>query len=279
MKGFVLSVLLTFCMSASAWDKDIVTYEAVHVKAPVGTVPRLPYQLWVTYANGSKEYRQVRWNNAAIETERAQADAAQNPAGTEYEVKGYITGDTTTMLGFPVSAQIQVVDGYYSTPSAMPVAEPLPLNRVCLNGDNRLTHNRDLDIDQLLSLDVRQQLYNYRDTYGLPTDGYPEADGWDSPTTKLKGHGSGHYMSALAMAYASCTDAKKKAHLKANIRTMVDELRRCQERTFVYDKALGRYREARDLAPEAELRELKGSWAFRDLNPGPTGYEPAALTN
>ena len=23
----------------------------------------------------------------------------------------------------------------------------------------------------------------------------------------------------------------------------------------------------------------KGKWAFRDLNPGPTGYEPAALTN
>jgi hypothetical protein len=264
MKGFVLSVLLTVCMSASAWDKDIVTYEAVHVKAPVGTVPRLPYQLWVTYANGSKEYRQVRWNNAAIETEQVQADAAQNPAGTEYEVKGYITGDTTTTLGFPVSAQIQVVDGYYSTPFATPVSEPLPLNKVRINGDNRLTHNRDLDIDQLLSLDVRQQLYNYRDTYGLPTDGYPEADGWDSPTTKLKGHGSGHYMSALAMAYASCTDAKKKAQLKTNIRTMVDELRRCQERTFVYDKALGRYREARDLVPESELRELKGSWADFD---------------
>ena len=37
-----------------------------------------------------------------------------------------------------------------------------------------------MDIDHLLSLDVKQQLYNYHDTYGLPTEGYPEADGWDS---------------------------------------------------------------------------------------------------
>ena len=83
MKGFVLSVLLTTCMSASAWNKDIVTYKTVRVKTPVGTAPRLPYQLWVTYTDGSKEYRQVRWNNSAIETEQAQADAKQNPVGAE----------------------------------------------------------------------------------------------------------------------------------------------------------------------------------------------------
>ena len=268
MKAFIFIALLSASIATNAGqlscDKVIATYEPVLVDAPIGTAPRLPYQLLVTYSDGSKEFRQVRWSNAAPKTEQAEADAAKTPAGTEYDVKGYITGNNTTTQGFPVTAHVRVLDGHYSTPSATPVAEPLPLDKVCINGDNRLTHNRDLDIDQLLSLDVRQQLYNYRDTYGLPTEGYPEADGWDSPTTKLKGHGSGHYMSALAMAYASCTDAKKKAQLKANIRTMVDELRRCQERTFVYDEALGRYREARDLATEAELREMKGTWADFD---------------
>ena len=241
--------------------RTIQTTEAVKVEAPVGTAPRLPYQLWVTYSDGTKEYRQVRWTNAAPATEQAQADASQNPVGKSYEVKGYIIGDNTTTQGFPVTAQVQVVSAGYATPTATPIAEPLPLNKVSIHGDNRLTHNREMDIDQLLSLDVKQQLYNYRDTYGLPTDGYPVADGWDSPTTKLKGHGSGHYMSAMAMAYASCTDAAKKAQLKENIRLMVNELRACQERTFVYDKNLGRYWEARDFAPEAELREMKGTWA------------------
>ena len=133
--------------------------------------------------------------------------------------------------------------------------------KVSIDGKNRLTHNRDLDIDHLLTLDVKQQLYNYRDTYDLPKEGYPVSDGWDAPTTKLEGHGSGHYLSALAMAYASCQDAQKKAQLLANLRTMVDEMRSCQERTFVWDEKLGRYWEARDLAPEEELRELKGTWS------------------
>ena len=66
------------------------------------------------------------------------------------------------------------------------------------------------------------------------------------------------------MAYASCQDAQKKARLLENIRTMVDEMRACQEKTFVWDEKLGRYWEARDLAPEAELRELKGNWKAFD---------------
>jgi hypothetical protein len=144
------------------------------------------------------------------------------------------------------------------------VAEPLPLNAVSIDGDNRLTQNRDLDIDQLISLPVKQQLYNYRDTYGLPTEGYPEADGWDSPTTKLKGHGSGHYMSAMAFAFASCQDKAKKDILRRNITEMVNGLRECQERTFVWNEQLGRYWEARDFAPEEELKTMQGTWADFD---------------
>ena len=250
MKALFISLLIA-----------IKAVEVVQVQTPAGTAPRLPYQLWVVNDDRSREYRQVRWTGSTLETEQQRATL---PAGTTYEVQGYITGDTTTAQGFPVTATVQVVAEHYPTPPNTPVAQPLPLNKVQLTGENRLTANRDLDINHLLSLDVRQQLYNYRDTYGLPTDGYPIADGWDSPTTKLKGHGSGHYMSAMAMAYASCNDPVKRQLLKANLRTMVDELRRCQERTFVYDKQLGRYREARDLAPEEELPQLKGTWEAFD---------------
>ena len=242
----------------------IVQMEDVAVRCPVGTAPRLPYRLWVSYDNGRSEYRQVKWMNSSAAVEAAEADAGKNPAGTTYEVKGYITGDNTTTAGFPVVARVSVVSQTSDVPNPVPVAQALPLNKVSIDGENRLTHNRDLDIKNLLSLDVKQQLYNYRDTYGLPTEGYPAADGWDSPTTKLKGHGSGHYMSALAMAFASCQDEKQKNQLRQNIQKMVDELRACQERTFVYDKKLGRYWEARDFAPDAELKEMKGTWADFD---------------
>ena len=260
-------------------QSTISAIEPVKVQCPVGTAPRLPYRLWVKYSDGRAEYRQVKWTNSSLSVEQKQADPAQNPVGTAYEVRGYIIGDNTTTAGFPVTAHVSVVAATTvvspteivttlgtptTTVSPAVVAEPLPLNKVRLIGDNRLTHNRDLDIDNLIALDVKQQLYNYRDTYGLPTDGYPKADGWDSPTTKLKGHGSGHYMSALAFAYASCPDAAKRKQLKERISLMVNQLRECQERTFVWNKELGRYWEARDFAPEAELREMKGSWADFD---------------
>ena len=237
--------------------RSIRQVENVEVNTPVGTAPRLPYQLWVTYTDGKAEYRQVRWLNSGLNTENDEAKAQNHPVGSQYTVRGFILGDNTTSNGFPVVAKVSVVGEKWDVPSNRPVAEPLPLNKVKVTGDNRLTWNRDLDIDHLLSLDVSQQLYNYRDTYGLPTDGYTVSDGWDSPTTKLKGHGSGHYMSAMAFAYACCQDKVKKAKLKANIKRMVDELRACQERTFVYDEKLGRYWEARDFAPEDQLKEAE----------------------
>ena len=46
---------------------------------------------------------------------------------------------------------------------------------------------------------------------------------------------------------------------------MVDELRACQERTFVWSDSLGRYWEARDLAPGEELLALGGEWSDFDV--------------
>ena len=262
LAGLLSAILLSGTEAANY--RSVKTVETVSVETPAGYVPRLPYRLWVTYSDGYGEYRQVKWMNASEATERAEANAKMNPVGTEYRIRGFIIGDNTTPNGYPVSAQIKVTTGETKAPAPTPMAETLPLDCVTINGQNRLTWNRELDIDQLLSLPVKQQLYNYRDTYGLTTDGYPEADGWDSPTTKLKGHGSGHYMSAMAMAFACCQDAAKKARLRQNIIAMVDELRRCQERTFVWNDSLGRYWEARDFAPEAELRQMKGTWADFD---------------
>ena len=270
LTGIAIAMMMTG--SAADNDRGVVSVENVSVEVPVGNAPRLPYQLWVEYADGKGEYRQVKWLNSGEATERAEANPDINPVGTVYKVRGYILGDNTTPNGFPVSAEVKVVGSEKREvksekmrgESEKPVAEPLPLNCVSIDGVNRLTWNRDLDIDKLISLPVKQQLYNYRDTYGLSTEGYPVSDGWDSPTTKLKGHGSGHYMSALALAFASCQDKAKRDILRRNITEMVNGLRECQERTFVWNEQLGRYWEARDFAPEEELRQLQGTWADFD---------------
>lgn len=243
--------------------RTISKVDAISVDCPVGTVPRLPNLVWVTYSDGYSEYRQVRWANSPLADEQAEADAQKHPAGSQYEIGGFVIGDETTDNGYPVKAQIKVVAGGYQTPEKE-VAHTFSLADVSIDGDNRLTHNRDEAIREICSWDVTQQLYNYRDTYGLSTEGYTKSDGWDSPDTKLKGHGSGHYMSAIAQAYAVATNPEQKAILRKNITRMVNELRQYQEMTFVYNKDLKRNWEARDFAPEAELREMKGTWAAFD---------------
>ncbi len=249
--------------TAATVYRTISKVEAISVDCPVGTVSRLPNLVWVTYSDGYSEYRQVRWANAPLADEQAEADAQKHPAGSQYEIGGFVIGDETTDNGYPVKAQIKVVAEGYQTPEKE-VAHTFSLADVSIDGDNRLTHNRDEALREICSWDVTQQLYNYRDTYGLSTEGYTKSDGWDSPDTKLKGHGSGHYMSAIAQAYAVATNPEQKAILRKNITRMVNELRECQERTFVYNKELKRNWEARDFAPEAELREMKGTWAAFD---------------
>ena len=179
-------------------------------------------------------------------------------------VNGFIIGDNTTDEGYPIKAKVMVTAKEWASPAPKPIARTLSLKEVKLQGTNRLTHNQSADIQALLSFDITQMLYNYRDTYGLSTEGYKQSEGWDSPTTKLKGHGSGHYMSALAMAYASTINEGQKDALRERIRRMVNELRECQERTFVWDSTLNRYYEARDYAPEEELKQMKGDWKAFD---------------
>lgn len=249
--------------TAATVYRTISKVEAISVDCPVGTAPRLPNLVWVTYSDGYSEYRQVRWANAPLADEQAEADAQKHPAGSQYEIGGFVIGDETTDNGYPVKAQIKVVAEGYQTPEKE-VAHTFSLADVSIDGDNRLTHNRDEALREICSWDVTQQLYNYRDTYGLSTEGYTKSDGWDSPDTKLKGHGSGHYMSAIAQAYAVATNPEQKAILRKNITRMVNELRQCQEKTFVYNKELKRNWEACDFAPEAELREMKGTWAAFD---------------
>ena len=261
-----------YTISCIAVPRTIKHVAPVSVQCPVGTAPRLPNCIWTIYNDGYAEYRQVRWNNSLLDEEQSEADLTRYPVGSFYKVKGYILGESTTDSGYPLVANITVVDSVCSIPEEE-TAHPFPLTDVTINGDNRLTHNREEGLSEICKWDVTQQLYNYRDTYNMSTDDYKKADGWDSPDIKLKGHGSGHYMSAIAQAYAVTKDSTQKAILRKNIIRMVNELRACQEKTFVYNKELGRYWEARDLASEAELYMMKGTWsAFDEYKKHPEKY-------
>jgi len=75
----------------------------------------------------------------------------------------------------------------------------------------------------LLALDPDRLLHTFRLTAGLPTSAAP-LGGWEAPDNELRGHFTGHYLSALALMHAQSGDAE--AQRRASY--VVAELARCQ---------------------------------------------------
>lgn len=233
--------------------RAIVSYDPINVECPAGNAPKLPNQIKVYYSNGDSELRRIKWEGYSVADQTTQAGY---PVGHEYTLNGNIQGDNATVNGYQVAANITVVaaEKNNEVPSNEPVAETLPLSKVTLNNDpdgeqNRLTLNTESHIQYILGVDVTRMLYNYRDTFGLSTEGYATPGGWDSPTTKLKGHGYGHYLSGLALAYASDAKPDEREQLLSRMKRMTDEMREMQEMTFVKitdEDGVERFREARD---------------------------------
>jgi len=68
-------------------------------------------------------------------------------------------------------------------------------------------------------------IHNFRLNAGLPSPAQPFG-GWEEPKGELRGHFTGHYLSAAALLYASTGDRE----IKAKGDSMVAELARCQEK-------------------------------------------------
>jgi len=256
----------TVTIPAFEESKTIVSAETPEIDSPAGTVPKLPNEVKVTYNNGKTEKRKVRWANDADAAQKAQMGYL---VGHQYTVSGNVSGDTIGKNGFEVKANVTVVTESDPVPDQEPVANTLSLSSVTLDGTNRLTQNQTGSLTMLKNVDVEQMLYNYRDTFGVSTQGAETPDGWDQTTCKLKGHGVGHYMSAMALAYESTGDET----LLDNMTYMVNELRKLQEMTFVEKTTGGGYFEAKDIAPsDNEVTNMNGYMANWGKDPTKFGY-------
>lgn len=104
----------------------------------------------------------------------------------------------------------------------VPVALPFDLSRVrLLDGpakDAMLVNRRFL-----MAQDPDRLLHMFRVTAGLPSTAEP-LGGWEAPVNELRGHYTGHYLSACALMAASLDDAE----VRARGDLMVAELSRCQ---------------------------------------------------
>jgi DUF1680 family protein len=178
---------------------ELTSVPDVTAETVVGTLPHLPYYVPGVYRDGEKgPLVRVIWpapvDNNEVLKEGTFIVTGTVP-GTNFQPKATVT--------------VKEAPGTVETPNRK--LEPFPLGRVILNEDTngrdtKFIENRDKFILTLAGTDPNSFLFNFRDAFGQPQpEGVRPLQGWDRRTTRLRGHASGHYLSALAQAYASTT--------------------------------------------------------------------------
>ncbi len=191
----------------------------IQAATTVGHLPRLPREIPAVYKNGASGPKvRVIWP--------APKDNAQVAKPGTYTVTGTVPGTP-----FKPTATVTVTPA--GKPAAAParVLEPFALGRVVLNQDTKgrdtqFIRNRDKFIRALAETNPDSFLYNFRDAFGQPQPaGTKQLGGWDNQTTRLRGHASGHYLSAIAQAYASTTyDEALRANFLKKMNYLIDTL-------------------------------------------------------
>jgi hypothetical protein len=165
----------------------------------VGTLPRLPQAIPAVYRNRAKgpDVRVV-WPSPK--------DNSQVLAPGTYTITGKVPGTQ-----FQPKAMVTVKAATKDVPAPQRMVEAFPLGQVVLDQDTRgrdtqFIKNRDKFIRTLATTNPDNFLYNFRDAFGQKQpEGVKQLGGWDNQTTRLRGHATGHYLSAIAQAYAGTT--------------------------------------------------------------------------
>jgi DUF1680 family protein len=98
-------------------------------------------------------------------------------------------------------ANAKPVPGGYAPDGTAGRTAALPLADVQLL-DNPFRDNQARNTAYLLFLDPDRMLRPFRLNYGVPSSAQP-CGGWELPTSEVRGHTTGHLMSALALTYAN----------------------------------------------------------------------------
>ena len=191
----------------------------IQAETVVGELPRLPKTIPAVYQGGAKgpDVR-VIWPSPK--------DNAQALEPGTYTVAGKVPGTP-----FQPKATVTVKPAGKIPPGPIRLIEPFGLGQVVLDRDNRdrdtpLMKNRDKFLRGLAATDPDRFLYNFRDAFGQKQpEGVKPLGGWDSQTTRLRGHATGHYLSAIAQAYAGTGyDPALRAEFLRKLNYLVDTL-------------------------------------------------------
>lgn len=205
--------------TSSLYGAEVTAVPDIATETVVGCLPHLPIALCAEYADGADgpEVR-VIWP--------APTDNSQVQQPGTYTITGTVPG-----TAFVPKAMVTVKPAPLGQSHPEQQLEPFPLGQVVLNEDDLgrdtpFIKNRDKFIRTLARTDPNAFLYNFRDAFGQPQpQGVRLLRGWDSQTTRLRGHASGHYLTAIAQAYAGTIyDEDLHANFAQKMNTMIDVL-------------------------------------------------------
>ncbi len=199
--------------------KGLIGVPDITVQTTVGNLPHLPRSIPGTCRDRVDGlWVRVIWP--------APTDNGDVTRPRTYTLTGSVPGTAFTPKATIIVSAKSVPD-----PAPKPGLKPFPLGQVVLDPDPEgrdtpFLKNRDKFVLVLAKTDPNVFLYNFRDAFGQaqPTNIRP-LQGWDSQTTRLRGHASGHYLTAIAQAYASTTyDVELHATFARKMEYMIDVL-------------------------------------------------------
>lgn len=178
------------------YNQYLVEVSDIAVATEVGTLPRFPSYVAGKYKDGLNGPKvRVIWpadtdNNAVLKP--GSYTVTGRVAGTNFKPKAVVTVKPAAKAPLP-KVKLQ----------------PFALSQVSLQADatgkeTKFIQNRDKFIRTLAKTDPNSFLYMFRHAFGQPQpEGAKPLGTWDTRDTKLRGHATGHYLTAIAQAYAS----------------------------------------------------------------------------
>nr|WP_320000725.1 beta-L-arabinofuranosidase domain-containing protein [uncultured Draconibacterium sp.] len=193
--------------------------QTIEIETEVGFLPRLPRFVKGVYSNDFEgpEVR-VLWP--------APEDNSEVKSAGKYTVTGRVAGSD-----IQPKAIVTVVEHDHKHHAPHRTLEAFDLDEVQLTEDlhhheTKFVENRDKFVNGLLETNPDDFLYMFRNAFGQEQPaGAEPLGGWDSQETKLRGHATGHYLSALAQAYSSTAyDSAIQAKFAEKMEYMVNTL-------------------------------------------------------
>ncbi len=204
--------------SPQLYNAFLTSVPDIYEETIVGHLPRLPRYVQGVYSNN------IEWPDVRV-LWPAPVDNSQALTPGTFTVTGRVAG-----TDIQPNAIITVIEAEKpATPHRS--LEVFNLNQVILNtdihkNDTKFIENRDKFITGLANTNPDNFLYMFRNAFGQEQpEGAEPLRGWDSQQTKLRGHATGHYLSAIAQAYAGTAyDASLQANFAGKMEYMVNTL-------------------------------------------------------